>query len=116
MLLITSLSHLNRDSGLYINVVRPANISADTKLPVLVVRLGIQWFVSLRPRTHHLISGSTEEGLPMAQIQCEPQQCKRSVGLITHSAYVSPSYSGTTFVERSIQLGEPVIWVAMNYR
>ncbi|RPD69832.1 carotenoid ester lipase precursor [Lentinus tigrinus ALCF2SS1-7] len=62
---------------LNLNVVRPANVSAEAKLPVLV------W----------IYGGGFADG-------------SNSI----------PAYNGTAIVERSIQLNEPVIYVALNYR
>ncbi|RPD58744.1 carotenoid ester lipase precursor [Lentinus tigrinus ALCF2SS1-7] len=62
---------------LNLNIVRPANIPADAKLPVVVWMYG-----------GGFVSGSNAISL----------------------------YNGTGFVQRSIEMNEPVIYVALNYR
>ncbi|RPD58717.1 alpha beta-hydrolase [Lentinus tigrinus ALCF2SS1-7] len=62
---------------LNLNIVRPANVSADAKLPVVVWMYG-----------GGFVSGSNAIDL----------------------------YNGTGFVQRSIEINEPVIYVALNYR
>ncbi|KAI0699617.1 carotenoid ester lipase precursor [Cerioporus squamosus] len=62
---------------LNVNIVRPANISADAKLPVVL------WIYG-----GGFVQGSNALSL----------------------------YNGTAFVQRSIELSEPVIYVALNYR
>ncbi|KAI0699613.1 carotenoid ester lipase precursor [Cerioporus squamosus] len=62
---------------LYINVVRPENVSADAKLPVLF------W-----------IHG----------------------GAFSYGSNAISLYNGSAVVKRSVELNEPVIWVALNYR
>ncbi|KAI0699606.1 carotenoid ester lipase precursor [Cerioporus squamosus] len=62
---------------LYINVVRPAHVSADAKLPVLFWMYG----------------GTFEDG-SNAQF----------------------AYNGSAIVQRSIEINNPVIYVALNYR
>ncbi|RPD58847.1 carotenoid ester lipase precursor [Lentinus tigrinus ALCF2SS1-7] len=62
---------------LYLNIIRPANVSANAKLPVLF------W----------IYGGGFADG---------------SNGIL--------AYNGTTLVQRSIELNEPVIYVALNYR
>ncbi|KAI0699616.1 alpha beta-hydrolase [Cerioporus squamosus] len=62
---------------LHLNIVRPANVSADAKLPVVF------W-----------IHGG---------------------GFVQGSNAIS-LYNGTRFVERSVELDEPVIYVTINYR
>ena len=36
--------------------------------------------------------------------------------LLTRTLCPSASYNGTAIVQRSIEIGEPIIFVAMNYR
>ncbi|KAI0699612.1 carotenoid ester lipase precursor [Cerioporus squamosus] len=62
---------------LNLNVIRPANVSADAKLPVLF------WIYG---------------------------------GGFATGSNAFPAYNGTAIVQRSIDLNEPVIFVALNYR
>ncbi|KAI0793611.1 carotenoid ester lipase precursor [Fomes fomentarius] len=62
---------------LYLNVIRPANISAGANLPVLA------W----------IYGGGFAQGSNAMKI-----------------------YNGSAIVQRSIDIGEPIIYVAMNYR
>ncbi|KAJ7119782.1 carotenoid ester lipase precursor [Mycena epipterygia] len=76
---------------LTINVVRPATATATSKLPV------VAW----------IFGGGFELGSPSMQVHLLFRRL-----IIEHSN----RYDGTTIVERSITLGEPVIYVSMNYR
>ncbi|KAI0738668.1 carotenoid ester lipase precursor [Daedaleopsis nitida] len=68
---------------LYLNVIRPANTSADARLPVLV------W----------IYGGAFTIGSNAMQVL---------------SSWLA--YDGTAIVQRSIDIGEPVIYIAVNYR
>ncbi|KAF4591075.1 hypothetical protein EYR40_009675 [Pleurotus pulmonarius] len=79
---------------LSINVVVPSSATPTSKLPVAVVRLYITLcdaVKELNPNAQWIYGGAFELG---------------SASL----------YDGGPIVERSIQLGEPVIYVSMNYR
>ncbi|KAI0793612.1 carotenoid ester lipase precursor [Fomes fomentarius] len=62
---------------LYLNVIRPANISAGANLPVLA------WIYG---------------------------------GAFAQGSNAMENYNGSAIVQRSIDIGEPIIYVAMNYR
>ncbi|RDX42816.1 carotenoid ester lipase precursor [Lentinus brumalis] len=62
---------------LNLNIIRPANVSADAQLPVLF------WIYG---------------------------------GGFSGGSNAAPPYNGTAIVQRSIDIGEPVIFVAVNYR
>ncbi|KAI0770567.1 Alpha/Beta hydrolase protein [Fomes fomentarius] len=62
---------------LSINVIRPANISVDAKLPILV------WIYG---------------------------------GGFTQGSNAFDVYNGSAIVERSVEIGQPIIFAAMNYR
>ena len=59
-------------------------------------------------------SGCTEVAFQAGRTRCEHVTECVSVRL-THYAY-RPGYNGTAIVERSVEIGEPVIFVAVNYR
>ncbi|KAI0699614.1 carotenoid ester lipase precursor [Cerioporus squamosus] len=66
---------------LNLNIIRPANVSADAKLPVLFYY--VKWIYG---------------------------------GGFSGGSNAMPGYNGTAIVQRSINIGEPVIFVAVNYR
>jgi acetylcholinesterase len=81
--------------GLYANVFRPAGVTEKSKLPVVVVSthpIMIDGVVVPETFTHQWFFGGAF-----------------AVG-------DGSSYDGSTVIQRSVQLGEPVIYVNFNYR
>ncbi len=100
-----------------LNIIRPAKISGNAKLPVLFVsafddsssvlgRDDVNRFaVDLRRR----LRGRVELDVSLSCLpRCErPSDC---------SVLYRPGYNGTAIVQKSIEMHEPVIYVALNYR
>ncbi|PPQ76538.1 hypothetical protein CVT26_013237 [Gymnopilus dilepis] len=84
-----STAIVGSEDCLFINVVKPANIPSGKKLPIL--------FVSSSPMAHKIPPDS------------EAEESGFEVGSSTGNP-------GNTVVQRSIALGEPVIFVSPNYR
>ena len=89
----TTLDETHRISGLYANVLRPAGVTEKSKLPVVVVST----YITLIDRLmfSELLQWIYGGGFAVGD---------------------GSSYDGTTVVQRSVQLGEPVIYVNFNYR
>ena len=132
----SALMHLSSE-GLSLNVIVPAGTKAGANLPVAVVSAARSRFshasVCVLTFIVHLVdSGSSEvsrramrafwSGVELATMQA----ALRSAGRICKSTYqgrllegvrsMCGSYDGNVIVKRSIEMGEPVVYVSMNYR
>ena len=103
-------------SGLTLDIIKPAIIRPDTKLPVAVVSTsGSRLFFS-DPLTLHT-SGSSE-----VRISTRRTTLQRAVISLAFSPTGGFQFGGTEknngvpIVLRSLELREPIIFVVMNYR
>ncbi len=97
-------------------MIRPANISAGANLPVLAVstvRCHHGHLLNAKPT---LSSGSTVEDLRKGPTQCEYWQSNGLAHGVTLALLDREKYNGSAIVQRSIDIGELIIYVAMNYR
>jgi acetylcholinesterase len=83
------------NSGITVNVARPSSAKAGDNLPVVVARAAhmagiVKTNIPLR-LSHWIFGGGFELGSPTM-------------------------YDGTTIVQRSLDIGQPVIYVSINYR
>ncbi|KAK0460036.1 carotenoid ester lipase precursor [Desarmillaria tabescens] len=87
---------------LTINVLKPANATSNSKLPVIALR-------------QHLVSGFLEARL-IATTHAARTFLMVSLSQGGFELGGTAMYDGTSIVTRSITLDQPVIYVSMNYR
>lgn len=106
-----SVQPCSHHTGLNLNIYRPANVSADAKLPVL--------FVSAFGASEKSV-GLSVDAVDLRRRICGWLDCNVSALVMRSSTGANethrPLHNGTAIVQRSIDIGQPVIYVAVNYR
>ena len=102
---------LIRSAGLFINVVRPVNVSSDKLLPVVFVS------VQMSKRSTELRQS------PSVYLWRFPLHLLLSLRTVPNPGFSgafqvgdTSQYIGDNIVHRSIALDEPVIYISANYR
>jgi acetylcholinesterase len=99
--------------GLYVNVLRPTNTPVTAKLPVVVVST---LFVFVPDNLILTLCISVDirrwVGTPTTYSLIVFSACMTG-GFVTGDA---SSTDGTPIIQRSVAIGEPIIYVSLNYR
>ncbi len=104
-------SQFSSCAGLNLNIIRPANLPADAKLPILFVSAPSA--PSARPDV--MMCSVDIRRCVRGRIECDVSPNSTATSIVADNRY-RPLHNGTAIVQRSIDLGQPVIYVAVNYR
>lgn len=96
--------------GLTVNVYAPSSAKQGDNLPVVAVRLENPCNIRL------LISSDFTSGSTAVDLSCDSLVLLGRHFPDTLFRGGSSTYPGSTVVSRSIALGQPLIFVSMNYR